>query len=298
MFSCCHLIDIVVRRGGSSIFIDAMVNSLKRKPIYSRRVAKSAPTPDTGISVAQVDYTTNADPQTALYDYVVTTISFPALGFVGLDECNLSQAQRQAIRSLQYSSSVKIGLKFKSRWWEDLPGCGIKGGVSKTDRILRNVVYPSYGIDDLNADAVLIASYSWAQDAQRLGPLIKGHNSPEEKIFVELTLKDLSALHGFDSADFLREQFVDYWAWDWGASPFSGGKYAVFFSFLIFRIFLETHNNADRKPWTDGRRDRIYIGAYASFAPGQFSGVYPSCGQPAAGGRLFFAGEATNENHG
>lgn len=213
-----------------------MVNSLKRKPMYSRRVAKIAPTADgtrpSGISLTHVDYTTNADSQTTLYDYVVTTMPFPVLGFVDLDECNLSCVQRQAIRSLQYSSSVKIGLKFKSRWWEDLRGCGIKGGTSKTDRMLWSVVYPSYGIDDPNADAVLIACYSWAQDARRLSPLIKGHNSPEEKTLTELTLKDLSALHGFDSPEFLREQLVDYWAWDWGTSPFSGGTLFSFFSFF------------------------------------------------------------------
>jgi len=38
-------------------------------------------------------------------------------------------------------------------------------------------------------------------------------------------------------------------------------------------------------------------GAFAFFGPNQFGDVYASCGQPAAGGRLFFAGEALSENH-
>ncbi|KDQ16660.1 hypothetical protein BOTBODRAFT_30577 [Botryobasidium botryosum FD-172 SS1] len=248
--------------GGSSVFIEAMIERLSSKPQLSRRVTRIAPTadPTRSMSVAHIDAKTSSSTSTSTshYDYVISTMPLPNLRFVDMEKCNLGYGQRQAIRSLSYNPSVKIGIKFKSRWWQER--CGIKGGSSRTDRIIREVVYPSYGIHDPDADAVLIATYVMAQDAQRFASLIKGHDTAEEKLLIDLVLNDLTALHGFDDPEFLREQYVDHLAWNWAADP-----------------------NA--------------TGGFAMFGPSQFGDVYASCGQPAAGGRLFFAGEALSENH-
>lgn len=199
-----------------------MVKKLKYQPQYSQRVTKISPTNDSRpISVTYANTTLNSSPRTAQYDYVISTMTFPNLRFVDIDKCNLSYAQRDTMRYASYAPVVKVGLKFRSRWWEEI--CGIKGGQSLTDRLVRTVVYPSYGIDDPSADAVLLASYAWRQDAQRLGSLMNGHNTADEKLLIDLVLNDLTALHGFDSSDFLREQLVDYLAWDWYSNPFSSG---------------------------------------------------------------------------
>jgi len=251
--------------GGSEVFINAMVEKIKTKPKFSKRVTRIVPTDDDRpISVTYVNNKVNSVPKTTQYDYVISTMPLPNLRFVDLDKCNLSYAQTQALRSLRYDASVKVGLKFRTRWWQELqqgPGTGsIKGGQTKTDRIVRTVVYPSYGIDDPNADAVMIASYTWSQDAQRVGGLVNGYNTVDEKLLIDLVLGDLAVLHGFDSLDFLHDQLEDYYACDWHSQPFS-------------------------------------LGAFALFGPGQFGGIYSSWGQSAAGGRLLFAGEALSEQH-
>ena len=41
----------------------------------------------------------------------------------------------------------------------------------------------------------------------------------------------------------------------------------------------------------------INPGAFALFGPTQFSNLYPSWNQSAAGGRLLFCGEALSEQH-
>lgn len=78
-----------------------------------------------------------------------------------LTDAGLSYAQNQAVRSLAYGPAVKIGIKFRTRWWQTLEDLPQIGGVSYADRPVRVVVYPSYGIKEENTAAVLMASYAW-----------------------------------------------------------------------------------------------------------------------------------------
>jgi hypothetical protein len=52
------------------------------------------------------------------------------------------------------------------------------------------------------------------QDSQRLGALMRGHDSPEEKILLGLIMKDLAVLHDKSFRE-LEQQYVDHYAWDW-----------------------------------------------------------------------------------
>ncbi|KDQ16657.1 hypothetical protein BOTBODRAFT_237068 [Botryobasidium botryosum FD-172 SS1] len=245
--------------GGSHVIIEAMLAKIKTKPTFSSRVTRIEPTDDA--APMKVTYThdkATSSPQDAQFDYVLSTLSMGANRLVDLDSTNLTDGQKESMRTFAYASAIKIGLQFKSRWWEK--DCGIKGGLTKTDRILRQVVYPSYGIDDPTGDAVLIASYCTSQDSQRLGTLMSGPNSTDEKLLIDLVLRELAILHDVELS-LLQDQLVDFWAKDWYA-------------------------------------DRFTNGAWASFGPTQFQLLYPSWGQPTAGGRLIFAGEALSEVHG
>lgn len=107
------------------------------------------------------------------YSHVVSTIPLSCLRTVDTEKCNLTYLQKMALRSLNYGSGVKVGIKFKTRWWKKVPeglaegGEGWpkvvgEGGVSSTDRQSRVVVYPSYGVDDPeDKPGVLIAAYNW-----------------------------------------------------------------------------------------------------------------------------------------
>jgi len=96
---------------------------------------------------------------------------------------------------LNYSNAGKIFLQFKSRFWEKTgqpttSGIGIVGGASFTDLPIRNIVYPSqYQGSSANNSGVLLASYTWGNDASKYAPY-----SEEERF--ELALKDIVTLHG------------------------------------------------------------------------------------------------------
>jgi monoamine oxidase len=127
--------------------------------------------------------------------------------------------QRSAIRQLQYGHSTKIGVLFKSPWWKD---CNQIGGQSSTDLPIRRIVYPSYGPD--HESNVLIASYCWTYDADTMARLI---GSGTEGLLEDLVLRNLAEVHGV-SVEFLRDQHVKTFPYDWSHNPWAGGTIVPF----------------------------------------------------------------------
>ncbi|CAE6492886.1 unnamed protein product [Rhizoctonia solani] len=159
-----------------------------------------------------------------LYSHVIFAIPPPCLRTIDLSTCRLDYAQRNALRQVSVGPSCKIGMKFKTAWWNKT---GIRGGQSSTDRMARTIVYPSHGD---GKSTVLIVSYSWTQDAVALSSLMRGHGTPEEERLKELMLADLAYVHQKDgiTIDFLREQFQDMFPWDWTNHPYSMGAFGMF----------------------------------------------------------------------
>ena len=133
--------------------------------------------------------------------------------------------------SLSYSASLaldaddhstKVALKFKTRFWEQglFP---IKGGSSTTDMPIRQCVYPSYGTAYEHDTGVIIASYSWADDADFMGNL----SVHDEDRAVELCIKNIAILHNLTYDD-LKDQCIDYKFMDWAAEKNAQGAYAMF----------------------------------------------------------------------
>ena len=164
------------------------------------------------------------------YSQVICTAPLGCLADIEIPVDDLSYLQRMAIRSLNYDTSTKIALKFESRWWEDPKVMGegrtIKGGISSTDLPIRTCVYPSYGFKATGkVPGVMLASYTWAQDAQRLGGLAQAKGTEADKLLVELTLNNLSQLHGVPREKFGR--LLDHYAYDWHHSENARGAFAL-----------------------------------------------------------------------
>lgn len=141
-----------------------------------------------------------------------------------LDLLNLNWGNKLAIGSLAYGASCKIGIRFKKMWW--ITKCGIKGGVAKTDRSIRACVYPSYNVyDDPEQPGVLLASYTWSAEAERIGSLIQRGSPKDEEELKELLFHDPALLHARDADpesykdmyDIIKEQYMDHFAYDWGS---------------------------------------------------------------------------------
>ena len=95
-------------------------------------------------------------------------------------------------------------MKFSYRWCVQEESLSIKeGGVGKIDLPIRKCVYPSYNL--IRADiskpgkqkpGVLLCSYTWSQEAQRIGALIKKGADPESEIELKaLLINNLARLY-------------------------------------------------------------------------------------------------------
>jgi len=97
----------------------------------------------------------------------------------------LSRGKYRAIRELNYNPSTKILLQVRTRFWERH---GIVGGSTVTDLPIRRIVYPSHAPAEGDERGVLLASYTWGQDAARWGAL-----SPDERI--ARAVRDVAKIH-------------------------------------------------------------------------------------------------------
>jgi monoamine oxidase len=168
------------------------------------------------------------------YDSVISTLPLTCLRSLDIYKCDMSPLQANALRELDYGPSIKIGIKFKTAWWataKDKDGnpINVVGGQSYTDRPIRTVVYPSYSFSDPPSSpktTVLIASYCWTDDAERLGSLIATGKQQFDQQLLTLTIRDLADVHNLDY-DWLFSQIEnpqrDVFAWDWNHDPLTQG---------------------------------------------------------------------------
>ncbi len=91
-----------------------------------------------GVRVSYVDARTGGAVRTASADFCVCTIPASILGQIPI---NVGDKMKSAIDALSYDSSVKVGLQFKRRFWEEDEG--IYGGMSFTTQPNSIIGYPS-----------------------------------------------------------------------------------------------------------------------------------------------------------
>ena len=87
-------------------------------------------------------------PRVVKFDNVLVTVPNPVLRMI--ERPHWSPKKEEAIRACNIQPCYKLGLQFKTRFWEndkrvDYP---TRGGQSTTDTPSRWIVYPSYGIGD------------------------------------------------------------------------------------------------------------------------------------------------------
>lgn len=123
-------------------------------------------------------------------DVAIVTIPFSSLRHVEIAP-RLSYKKRRAIIELHYDAATKVLLEFSRRWWEfteddwkreldaikpglyqsyrdaaEPPAAHVFGGGSVSDNPNRFMYNPSHPIGD-SRGGVVLASYSWADDAVR-----------------------------------------------------------------------------------------------------------------------------------
>jgi monoamine oxidase len=108
---------------------------------------------DRGVTVSYVDTTKPSIQHSVTADWCVCTIPLSILSQIPLD---VGPAMQAAIEALPYAASVKIGLQFKRRFWEE--DDAIYGGISYTDLPIRQIGYPNTGYNR-SGRGVLLGAY-------------------------------------------------------------------------------------------------------------------------------------------
>jgi monoamine oxidase len=144
-------------------------------------------------------------------DYAIITAPFPVMRHVEVLK-PFSRDKQRAIRQLHYDASAKILFQCRRRFWEEDEG--IFGGGTITDLPVRNVYYPDHGRE--TGRGIILASYTWSEDAQRWGSL-----SPHERI--SQALEDVAQIHPQ-----VTREFEVGTSWMWHDDEFAGGAFALF----------------------------------------------------------------------
>ncbi|KAJ5726007.1 l-amino acid oxidase protein [Penicillium malachiteum] len=236
-------------QNGSIGLIEAILSRVSHQPERNKRVEAIHYERSTDSVKVQVQGETSTRDYTALCNGI------------DLRELGLPPTQTEAIRSLHYDHSVKIAIKFSYPWWA-VHGRIVHGGAGKTDLPVRVCVYPKVKPVDYAKPAVLLCSYTWSQDAVRMGALV-AETSPEgEEQLVDLVLRNLAEMHGHCiTLPELQRAYMTHKSYDWARDPFA-------------------------------------TGAFVLNGPSQFMNLYPALIQPAANGRFYIVGEGASLSHG
>jgi monoamine oxidase len=160
---------------------------------------------DHGVDVTYVD---TSAPQTLLKasaDYCVCTIPLPVLAQIPM---NVGTKLKTAIGAVPYASSVKVGLQFKRRFWEEDEH--IYGGITYTDLPISTIGYPNAGFNG-TGPGVLLGGYIWGADAMHFTSM-----EPQQR--VQMALEYGSKIHPQ-----YQKEFDNGVAVAWHRSPFTMG---------------------------------------------------------------------------
>ncbi len=158
-----------------------------------------------------IHFKTEAGRYTERADYAICAIPFSVLRQVE-QLTPFSHEKQRAIRQLNYSASTKILFQVSERVWET--DDGILGGATVTDLPIRRINYPTP--DPTTARGVLLASYTWSQDALRWGAM-------DDETRLEEALDDVSTIHPR-----IRDVYEVGASHAWYSDRFANGAFALF----------------------------------------------------------------------
>ncbi|MDR1461269.1 MAG: flavin monoamine oxidase family protein [Campylobacteraceae bacterium] len=198
-----------------------------------------------GVTVSYEDSNKASSTLTERADYCVCTIPLSILSQMPI---NVETQMKQAIDAVPYEASVKVGLQFKRKFWEDED---IYGGITYTNTPISLIGYPNtdYG---KRGKGVLLGAYIWGRNAYEFTSM-----SPKGR--VESALKYGSMIHPQ-----YREEFDNGIAVGWHRVPWTNGCHGI---------------------WTDATRGKHYknlcqidgrivlAGEHASYIPAWMEGA-------------------------
>ena len=202
-----HFEDMQEIVGGSDNLPNAFYREIPERVRFGAEVHAIDQDPD-GVTV---HFKTEAGRYSERGDYAIVTLPFSVLRQVEV-MTPFSREKQRAIRQLNYSASTKILFQVRERIWEAEDG--ITGGATVTDLPIRRINYPTP--DPTTPRGVLLASYTWDQDAARWGAM-------DEETRLEEALEDVSRIHPR-----IREVYEVGASHAWTSDRYANGAFAMF----------------------------------------------------------------------
>ncbi|GIL15259.1 MAG: amine oxidase [Chloroflexota bacterium] len=217
--------NLVEIEGGADNLPNAFLPTLQANIRFGAQVIALDQSPD-GVTV---HFKTRAGRFSETGDYAILTLPFPVMRHIEVLK-PFSTTKQRAIRQVHYDASTKVLLQTRRRFWEEDEG--IFGAGTVTDLAIRNLYYPDHGKE--TGRGVLLASYTWAEDAQRWGSL-----SPQDRI--EQAIEDVAKIH----PQILTEFEVGA-SKVWHDDEFAGGAFALFEPGQFTRLYDAICQNEGR----------------------------------------------------
>jgi monoamine oxidase len=199
--------DMLEIAGGMDQLPNAFYKELERETHLGAEVVAIDQSP----GAVTIHYETTAGAFSETGDFAICTIPFSVLRTIEQLQ-PFSRGKQRAIRQLNYHASTKILFQVRERVWET--DDGILGGATVTDLPVRRLNYPTP--DPETQRGVLLASYTWGQDALRWGAL-----DPETRL--EEALDDVAQVHPR-----IREVYETGASYSWYGDRWAGGAFALF----------------------------------------------------------------------
>jgi monoamine oxidase len=200
-------VDMQTIDGGMDRLPDAFYRELQEEVRFGAEVHAVEQSPDD----VTVHFKTESGRFSISADRCVCALPFPCLRTVEVTP-EFSHEKRKAIRQLNYHASTKVLFQVRHRFWESEDG--ILGGATVTDLPIRRMNYPPPSSE--TERGVLLASYSWGQDALQWGAM-----DPETRL--EEALDDVSRIHPR-----IREEYEVGTSHAWYGDRWARGAFALF----------------------------------------------------------------------
>ncbi|NWQ84886.1 OXLA oxidase, partial [Columbina picui] len=180
-------------------------------------------------------------------DYVLVTSSAKTTRHIQFEPA-LSISKTNALRSVRYASATKVALACSERFWEK---DGIQAGQSITDRPSRFIYYLNH---TSNRVGVLLASYTWSDDAEFFLPLTDAE-------CLDVVFQDLAYIHNISKA-YLKKTCNQSVIQKWQLDRHSLGAFASFtpYQFMDYsgdlfknegRLYFAGEHTAQPHGWID-----------------------------------------------
>lgn len=192
--------------GGMDMIAQAFEKEVKDLITYNAKVIKIEGGED-GVTATWVPSHGGTEEKTVKADYCICTIPFSVLGQI---DHNFGADMSAAIDDVYYASSIKVGLEFKRRFWEQDEH--IYGGISYTNTPITLISYPSTNFFS-DGPGVLLSGYSWGAASYQFNAI------PAEQR-IEKALEYGSQIHPQ-----MRDEFSNGVAVAWHRVPWTLGCY-------------------------------------------------------------------------